>query len=675
MTEVASSLILSCQEIVEHRKLDVAAFWAFIHARNPGDEYLSLESLKSRKRIPWASYIGFLDAMDEFLGGEGAWELEYFGLSLVTRSTWIPHLQAIMRLLASSKQAYWVTNNLVGKEAFGDCVQMDLSEMPDQRLRLVMTLAPGLTPSETFFRVCKFGVMCVPSFIGLPNAVVDAQLGPRIGVYLVAPPPSRTIFSFLVRRLRNFFMPAKVLTEVLIQESELRANNFRLQESETELKRAREALESRVKDRTVELEIANLQLRERLEELILKEAEKRVLDQRVVHLQKLEAIGTLSSGITHEINNVLYGIFLSLDLAERKLKEGDPAREDFDMAKKFASRGRDLMKQMLTFSRKMQTDRRVVDLRSLLLETERMMRPGLAKSVVFAQPELPLGLDPVPAWAEPTLLQQVLVNLCSNAAQAMEGRDGVLRTKLEVMNQGGKNFAVISVIDEGCGIDPEIRGRIFEPFFTTKPVGRGTGMGLAVVFGILQSHGGEIEVESEIGKGSTFRVMLPLMVSAAAKSASVSLALGGQNVDESGFEQGVDDILPEGGNERLLLVEDEGELLNLMKDTLEAFGYRVTATDDPSHGLRLLATQPHAFDIIVTDFSMPGMTGLEFAHQARMIRPHLPIVLCTAFTEIRALEEATGAVINSVVPKPFDGIILNESIRAALTENEHKQGK
>ena len=652
MSDVTTKLMRGHLDFLAQRGHDLNAFWNRLEAENPDDPYLKRDQLLRHRRVPWASFISFFELQDRLLG-PGTWESDFFDESMKPRVSWIPYVHTIMGMVTSPQQTYRFVNALVGPSLFGHIVTSTFEVLGDGRFHIRLSLKTGYRPSLRYFQVCQEGMRRTPGFLGLPNSIVEAETSDTGGDYFITPPVSHSLGARIVRSFRAFFFAEKFLKEISHQETELRHNYTRLQASEAELLRAREALEERVQERTRELQTTNNELRERLEELLRKEEENRQLYERLLHLQKLETIGTLASGISHEINNVLYGVFLSIDLAERKLEDGDPAREDVEMAKKFASRGRDLMKQVLAFSRKMQTHREAVDLKHVVHETVKMMRSTLPKSIDIQESVTDFAGRAVCVWADFTLLQQILVNLCSNAAHAMQstqgseahGRKPVLTIQLDAHESGSEGEAVITVADTGHGIPEAIRHRIFEPFFTTKPVGEGTGMGLAVVNGIVESHGGRMTVESQEGCGAVFRVALPLY-------------------REEAFAE--PEEMPLGGNERLLVVEDDSELLNLMKDTLEAFGYGVLATKDPLEAVRLLSSHPHSIDLMVTDFSMPGMTGLELAHQARSIRPDLPVVLCTAFSEIKSIELARGQIIRSVVPKPFDGIRLNESIREAL---------
>lgn len=643
MSEVSGKVFITFLELLRDRGHNEDEFLTQLEAKYPNDRALRGSSIRTAKRLPWDSFATFLDEVDLELGGTG-WENQFFAMSRRQQSTWIPYINTLMGLLTSPSQLYWVLTSVVGPRAFHDIIDATFQVLPDRRFRTSMMLRDHRKSCETFFRVAIYGMKTAPSFLGLEDAVVEAEVGPRGGIFLITPPRSASLFSRFRRWFRKSFYAKDIVNELARQDSVYRENYARLNQSESELRRTRESIETRVHDRTRELEEANALLQRRLEDILEKERENRQLYERLIHLQKIDAIGTLATGMAHEINNVLNGVQLSIELAQRRVGPDHLAHGDIEIAKKFAFRGRDIMTQILAFSRKMQAQREVVDLREVLGETSKMISSILPKGIELHLDVTSVGDHPVFVWADFTQLQQVLLNLLGNAAQSMPS-GGRLRLTLALLERGEIREAIISVRDSGTGIAPEIREKIFEPFFSTKAMGQGTGMGLSVVSAIVEAHAGRIELESEIARGSTFRVILPLTINSA---------------------HDLDSAIPAGGNERLLVVEDETELLALMKDTLEAFGYRVRAIRDPLAAVKIFASDPQGFDLIVTDFSMPGITGLELAEQLKSIRADIPIVFCTAFGDVKSIVDAEGKAINAIVAKPFDGVRLNDSIREIL---------
>jgi CheY-like chemotaxis protein len=262
--------------------------------------------------------------------------------------------------------------------------------------------------------------------------------------------------------------------------------------------------------------------------------------------------------------------------------------------------------------------------------------------------------------ADPVQIHQIIMNLCTNALQAMEQRGGVLSVSLQTLElsqmeasryvdlQPG-SYQVLSVSDTGMGMDQQTLNRIFEPFFTTKGTERGTGLGLAVVHGIAHSHGGTVTVYSEPGQGSTFRVYLPV----------IQGPLPGKDEEQS-------DLPTPGGHERILLVDDEQALVDLGRSLLERLGYRVTATNSSTEALELFKARPEAFDLVLTDYTMPHLTGLALSQEMLKIRPELPIIISTGFSHQLTEEKAQAIGIRRMVMKPVLGTRLAWLIREVL---------
>jgi PAS domain S-box-containing protein len=378
--------------------------------------------------------------------------------------------------------------------------------------------------------------------------------------------------------------------------------------------------------------------------------QRRLLEEQLRQAQKMEAIGTLAGGIAHDFNNILAAILGNADLALDEVREHEAVYQNLQHIMKAGLRARDLVKEILAFSRKSEKERKGVHLIPLVVETFNLLRASLPATIEMDL-RIPVRHDVV--LANPSQIQQVLMNLATNAAQAMpEGGRLEMALVDAVFDRHGSmpdpdlrpgDYLTISLRDTGCGIDPSIRERIFEPFFTTKQVGSGTGLGLAVVYGILKTHEGAITVESAPGEGSTFRVFLPRafpedMVGAEERAQAPT------------------------GTGHVLFVDDEEPLRLLAEGMLSPLGYRVTTAPDAYNALALFRRDPHGFDVVVTDQAMPGMTGLKLVEQLLRMRPDLPVILCTGYNEFAERENVRSAGIQELLTKP----LLKQELAAAI---------
>jgi len=377
------------------------------------------------------------------------------------------------------------------------------------------------------------------------------------------------------------------------------------------------------------------------------------LEERLRQSQKMEAIGTLAGGIAHDFNNILAGIIGFTEMALDDIPEGSPLRRRLDLVLKSGIRGRDLVKQILAFSRKTKGRKEPTSFSTVVSETLKLLRASLPTTIQITADTGP-GSDMV--LASTSDLQQIIMNLCTNAGQAMRDTGGQLTVTVAFTNIGPGNeaspdlppgrYVELTVRDTGMGMDPEVMARVFEPFFTTRDKGRGTGMGLAVVYGIVKGLNGDITVESTPGIGSTFRVFLPAVSAGAAARGSAK-------------------EIPR-GRERILFVDDEALLAELGRDILQKLGYTVTAMTDSVEALKTFSADPHGFDLVFTDQTMPEITGVDFAQEVLKIRPDMPVILATGYSDIVSEERAVAAGIRGYLMKPLSRREMAAEVRRVL---------
>jgi PAS domain S-box-containing protein len=389
--------------------------------------------------------------------------------------------------------------------------------------------------------------------------------------------------------------------------------------------------------------------------------QENALQRQIRQTQKMEALGTLAGGITHDFNNILSAIIINTELALLDLDTSNPARRPLPTVLQAANRGKELVKQIITFSRQREWDRKPLEVAPVIKEAMRFLRSTLSKDVVIDET---IAHDCGVVLGDPSQIHQIIVNLCQNAAQAMRDRGGDLEVKLEPVDVDKAMVARhpdlkvgpyvrLMVADRGCGMTNELMERIFEPFFTTREPGGGSGLGLAVVHGIVKSYNGAITVYSEPGKGSVFSVYLPRLE----KETLASVA--------------AKPLRAQKGNERILLVEDEEAQLKSTARLLERLGYCVTGKPSGRTALTAFKRNPAAFDLVITDQAMPRMSGLELASALAKVRSDIPIILCTGFSE-KIKGDITGRDgIREFVMKPFSLQEISRIIRRALTKKDN----
>ncbi|TYO99846.1 phospho-acceptor domain-containing protein [Geothermobacter ehrlichii] len=401
-------------------------------------------------------------------------------------------------------------------------------------------------------------------------------------------------------------------------------------------------LEQEVAQRTAELEKANKALRQDILARQKAEMEKSRLEEQLRQTQKMEALGTLAGGIAHDFNNILMPILCLTDLARKRLPEEDQTREMLDEVLKAAHRARDLISQILSFSRPDKQKKQPINLAETVTETIKLVRASTSAGI-----DIRFEISAADIWvdANGTQMQQMLLNLCTNAVQAM-GEKGQLEVRLEKI---GEQQARLTVRDDGPGMSEEVREHIFEPFFTTKATGRGTGMGLSVVHGIVTHHQGSIRVDSTPGEGACFEIILPLC--------SLRLVKEVRGNRE----------LPH-GTERLLVVDDERAILAVWQTLFEELGYQVVTANDPERAMAMVADGDEHFDLLITDQNMPGMSGAELAMKMRQSIPRLPVIICTGYSESCTPEDALLLGFDRYLTKPCNTTDLAMAVREVLDQ-------
>ncbi len=385
---------------------------------------------------------------------------------------------------------------------------------------------------------------------------------------------------------------------------------------------------------------------------LLDRTEQRKTEQQLRHAQKMEAIGTLAGGIAHDFNNVLtpiigYSEIMRL-MAQRQENFDTNSAQFVGEILAAAKRAKSLVEQILTFSRSREQKETPQYLHPIVKEVIKLLRATLPATI-----EVREDVDPECGMVsiDPVQLHQVLLNLCTNSAQAIGDEQGKITARLAMSSPDihGSDWVELSVADSGPGISLDLQERVFEPYFTTKEKGQGTGLGLAMVHGIVTQCGGRIELESERGNGTVFHLYFPCVV-----------PVGDGTILEDG------PVTSLGGTERVLVVDDQAAVLEVTKKILETLGYEVTTCLSPRKALTLFASNPYAFDLVLTDLTMPDMTGVELCVELKKLRATIPVILCSGYEAKFSEEELEAAGLSAWFTKPVTLQKLASMVRSTL---------
>ncbi len=392
------------------------------------------------------------------------------------------------------------------------------------------------------------------------------------------------------------------------------------------------------------------------------EVKRKELENQLRQAQKMESIGTLAGGIAHDFNNILSPIILYTEMVLEDISEKDPLRFNLEEVLRASLRAKDLVKQILTFSHQAEQEKIPLKINSIIKEVLKLLRSSLPSTIEIRQN---IEVKDSVVLADPTQIHQILMNLCTNAAHSMREKGGVLEVSLvdvdlhpddtdHTIDLEPGQYIKLTVSDTGRGIEPAIMDRIFDPYFTTQEKGKGTGLGLSVVHGIVNTHGGHISAYSEPDKGTRFDVYLPLFDLADIKAETV---------------------FPEKlatGDEHILLVDDEEILLKVVQQTLERLGYQVTVCTSSIEALEVFRESMDKFNLVITDLTMPIMTGDKLAGELMNIRPDIPIILCTGFSERMTRKRAEALGIKGFLMKPIVKNDLTKTVREVLDKSQKK---
>ena len=386
--------------------------------------------------------------------------------------------------------------------------------------------------------------------------------------------------------------------------------------------------------------------------------ERKDMENRLQQAQKMESIGNLAGGIAHEFNNVLGIILGNAELALDDVPDWNPAKECLKEIRTASFRAKEVVRQILSFARKSITDLKPLEINTIVKDSLKLMRASIP-AMVDIRADIPSVRFMIRGDA--TEIHQIVINLCANAAYAMRESGGVLEVGISELTLNEESvsryedlspgdFVRLAVMDLGEGISPEVMEKVFEPYFTTKEFGAGSGMGLAVVYGIVKKCKGAISIESTLGEGTTVEVLFPRIE------------------EEAPGEEKREGELPT-GIEKILLVDDDPSIVSMMRQMLERMGYMVISMTDSTAALERFRSAPEAFDLVITDMSMPNMSGDQLAAELMKIRKDISILLCTGHSDTVDEKKAKEIGIKGFAIKPLDKGKLAKAVRAVLDED------
>ena len=434
-----------------------------------------------------------------------------------------------------------------------------------------------------------------------------------------------------------------------------------LEKEKENVNTANNALEKRVDERTQQLSNANIDLKKEIEIRQKFERERAELEKQLYQLQKMETIGTLAGGIAHDFNNILTPILGYTDMALEELPDESNLRFDLEQINNAAHRGKDLVQQVLTFSREVDFANKPIQLQPIITEALNLIKASFPPGVVINQHyDQKIGT----VLADPTHIHQIVMNLCTNANHAMMKSGGVLDVKLDavkieqkaaekIQNLKKGEYIRLTISDTGHGMDLKTKERIFEPFFTRKEVGSGSGLGLSVVHGIINNYGGAIVVDSTPGKGTTFMIYLP--------------KYGADLLESDKLDK-----KPLKGVEHILFVDDEPEITFMGKKMLENLGYKVSISSDSTFAYEEFKNNPGKYSLLVTDQNMPNLLGTDLAIKMRVLQPDLKVIIITGYSDNLSEEVLNQNGISEVILKPMILDDFSKVIRRVLDNQNFK---
>ncbi len=389
------------------------------------------------------------------------------------------------------------------------------------------------------------------------------------------------------------------------------------------------------------------------------EEEKQKIEAQLHQARKMESIGILAGGIAHDFNNILYIILGNTELAMEEIPEWNPVYASIKEVKAASLRAVGIVRQLLSFSRKTTQEFKPIDAITIIKDTVKFLRSTIPSTIEI---HTNIAARQLTVLADPIQIIQLLMNIATNASEAMEETGGILEITVEneTLKEGSAksylelakgDYIKITLSDTGPGIEPEIIDQIFDPYFTTKEIGKGSGMGLAVVHGIVKGHNGAITVDSQSGKGATFTILLPVVTEKPAVEAKTM------------------DKIPR-GSETILFVDDEKSITDMTQRMLEQFGYRVETRLNPLEALELFQSKPHEFDLVITDMTMPQMTGVKLSEKLKDVRSDIPVILCTGHSSLIDEEKAKKLGITAYIMKPIVMRDIAKTIRKVLDNKE-----